>query len=75
MLFVFGKGEGRGGRSRGFRGGRVPVGFGSGIQPFACICPECDLVVPQKLGLPCFQAKCPRCNSPMTRQFFPEGEM
>jgi len=75
MPFGFGKGGGRGGRGRGFRGGRGPVGFGPGMPPSTCVCPKCGLVVPQKLGLPCFQTECPRCNSPMTRQFFPKEKM
>ncbi len=69
MPFGFGRGRhgwGRG-QGRGFRGGR---GFGPGRPPANCICPNCGIAVPHRPGSPCFQTKCPRCNSPMTRQFF-----
>lgn len=68
MRFSFGRGRGRGGpgRGRGFRRGRGPEGFG---PPSNCICPNCGLIVPHKPGIPCFQTKCSRCGSPMTRRF------
>ena len=69
MPFGFGRGKGR-----GFRGDRGPGGFGRGRPPANCICPNCGAVVPHCPGQPCFQTKCPRCNSPMTRQFFSEEE-
>ena len=71
MPFGFGRGRhGRGrGRGRDFRGGR---GFGPGGPPTNCICPNCGIVVPHRPASPCFQTKCPRCNSPMTRQFLYE---
>lgn len=46
-------------------------GFAAG-PPTNCICPNCKTVVPHKPGLPCFQTKCPKCNSGMTRQFSDE---
>lgn len=69
MPFGFGRGKGRGGwgRGRGFRGGRDPGG-----PPTNCICPNCSLIVPHKLALPCFRTKCPRCGSLMTRRFLYE---
>ena len=75
MPFGFGKGRGRGGRGhgRGFRGGRGRGIFGPQGPvgpPETCICPNCQTAVPHQLGLPCFRTRCPKCNSPMTRQFF-----
>lgn len=69
MPFGFGRGRGRGGggKGRGFRGGK---GFGPGGPPAHCICPHCNMTVPHRPGLPCFQTQCPRCGSPMTREFF-----
>ena len=69
MPFGFGKGRRGGwGRGRGFRGGKGPGGRQSG-PPANCICPNCGLIIPHQLGLPCFQTRCPKCNLPMTRQF------
>ena len=73
MPFGFGRGRG-GGRGRGFRGSRGLGGFGPGRLPATCICPNCGMVVPHRPGLPCFQTKCTHCGSPMTRQFFSEGQ-
>ena len=76
MPFGFGRGKGGygwgRGRGRGFRGGRgLRRGFGPrGSPPISCICPNCGFVTPHHPAVPCFQTKCPRCNSPMTRQFF-----
>ena len=64
----------KGGRGRGFRGGRGPGGFRPGRPPTNCICPNCGAIVPHRPGLPCFQTRCARCDTPMTRQFFPEGQ-
>jgi len=75
MPFGFGRGKGRRGgwrRGKGFHDGRGLGGFGPGGTPTNCICPKCAMVVPHRPGLPCFQTKCPKCSSPMTRQFFYE---
>lgn len=73
MPFGFGRGGGKGGkgwgRGRGFRKGRDPEKFGPGGFPSNCICPSCGLIKPHQPGTPCFQTKCPRCGSPMTRLF------
>lgn len=67
MPFGFGRGRGRG---RGFRGGRGRGGFGPEMPPTNCICPNCGMIIPHQPAVPCFRKKCPRCGSPMTRQFF-----
>jgi len=72
MPFGFRRGRGgrRGwGRGRGFRGGRGPRGFGPGNRPANCICPKCGMISLHQLAIPCFQTRCPRCSSFMTRQF------
>jgi Zn finger protein HypA/HybF involved in hydrogenase expression len=32
-----------------------------------CRCPSCGIAVSQLRGVPCFQQKCPRCNSSMVQ--------
>ncbi len=61
-------GQGPGtGRGLGRGGGRGRMGgFGLGPGGF-CVCPQCGEKVPHQRGVPCFQQKCPKCNSPMTR--------
>ena len=56
-----GRGLGRGGGR-----GRQPGGFGLGPDG-DCVCPNCNTRAPHQRGIPCFQAKCPKCGSPMTR--------
>lgn len=74
MPFGFG---GRGGYGRGggrrFRGGRRWGWFGPrgpGGPPENCICSNCGVIMPHRLGPPCFHRRCPNCGSKMTRQFF-----
>ena len=61
-------GRGRGGGGRG--DGRGP---GRGGGPFAagpggeCVCPKCGHHKPHTLGVPCYQEKCPKCGTQMTR--------
>ena len=58
-----GPGMGRGmGRGRGRMGG-----FGLGPGGY-CVCPNCGHRVEHKRGVPCYQTRCPRCGSPMTRE-------
>ena len=61
------KGAGRGvGRGAGRRGGGRKFGAG---RPENCICPSCSTILPHQPGFPCFEMSCPRCRTPMTRQF------
>ncbi|MDP8233816.1 MAG: hypothetical protein P9M06_03315 [Candidatus Saelkia tenebricola] len=69
MPFGFGRGRKNAGGGKGLRGGRR-FWNRSGEYPVNCICSSCGMIVPHKLGFPCFQTKCSRCGSPMTRQFF-----
>ena len=53
-----GRGAGRGGRMGGFAAG--PGG--------ECVCPKCGAKAQHQIGIPCYQQKCPKCGSPMTRE-------
>jgi len=33
-----------------------------------CVCPNCGAKAAHYRGTPCFQQKCPKCDSPMTRE-------
>lgn len=54
-----GMGPRGGGRNRGNRFGAGPGG--------ECICPDCGQRVPHELGAACFEQKCPKCGTVMTR--------
>lgn len=63
-----GLGQGRGmGRGRGFGGGGRMGGFGAGPSG-NCICPKCGYKELHQTGVPCYQKKCPKCGSQMTRE-------
>jgi len=49
------------------RGRRQTQGFGLGPGGY-CVCPSCGERIPHALGTPCYQQKCPKCGSPMTRE-------
>jgi predicted DNA-binding protein (UPF0251 family) len=55
-----GFGRGRGGRGR-MRG---PFAAGPGGT---CVCPKCKTKVPHRVGVPCYQVKCPKCGTQMIR--------
>jgi hypothetical protein len=59
-----GPGNGRGlgrGAGRGMMGGR---GLGTGGE---CICPNCAYRATHQRGVPCYEGKCSKCGTPMTR--------
>jgi len=56
-----GKGQGRGsGRGRGDASGAGPGGF--------CVCPDCGERATHQPGSPCYEQKCPKCGTAMTRE-------
>ena len=63
-----GQGQGRGG-GRGGGGGRSRgMGGGFGQGPGGdCVCPNCNYRAPHQLGVPCYNQKCPKCGTMMTR--------
>ena len=58
-----GQGGGRG-RGRGF--GRMGGAQAAGPNG-DCVCPSCGKKVRHKAGEPCYEMKCPKCGTPMTR--------
>jgi DNA-directed RNA polymerase subunit RPC12/RpoP len=42
-------------------GGR---GLGAGGE---CVCPNCGYRTTHQVGSPCYEIKCPKCGTPMTR--------
>ena len=60
-----------GGQGLGRNGGRgrMSGGFAAGPTGF-CVCtnPECKHKDIHQPGVPCYQAKCSKCGSPMTRK-------
>ena len=57
-----GLGRGRGAGGRGRMGGEFAAGPGG-----TCVCPKCGAKASHQTGVPCYQQKCPKCQSPMTR--------
>jgi len=61
-----GLGLGRGmGAGRG--GGRGRMGGFAAGPGGVCVCPKCGYKEQHQVGMPCYQKKCPKCGSPMTR--------
>jgi len=54
------------GMGRGFGRGRMGGGFAAGPGGI-CICPKCGHEQAHARGQPCYQMKCPKCGTPMTR--------
>lgn len=49
--------------------GRMGQGNRPGAGPQGnCVCPSCGTKVPHQRGVTCFSMKCPKCQSPMTRE-------
>ncbi|MFC1883789.1 hypothetical protein ACFL2O_03365 [Thermodesulfobacteriota bacterium] len=63
-----GKGQGQGGRGQNRSGMGRGAGGGRGMGPGGeCQCSNCGKKVPHERGIPCFEQKCPDCDTPMTR--------
>ncbi|MCU0849474.1 MAG: hypothetical protein MUD12_16450 [Spirochaetes bacterium] len=68
-----GGGDGRGqcgsgkGMGRGQGAGKGAGGNGSGVTG-ECLCPACGATVVHQRGIPCTQATCPKCGTPMQRK-------
>jgi uncharacterized protein len=64
IMAGFGRGRGQGG-GRGRMGGSFAAGPGG-----TCVCtnPDCQHEAAHQAGVPCYQAKCPKCGSPMIRK-------
>jgi hypothetical protein len=59
-----GRGGGRGqGQGPGRMGGSKAAGLGG-----KCICPNCGHKVPHQAGKPCYDVRCPKCGTDMTRE-------
>jgi len=66
MVQPTGRGLGMG-RGRGFGGGGRMGRFVAGPSG-NCVCPKCGYKEAHQTGVPCYQKKCPKCQSPMTRE-------
>ena len=57
-----GRGMGRGGGGQGQGGG-----FAAGPGGY-CVCPNCGERATHQTGSPCYEQKCPKCGTAMTRE-------
>jgi electron transport complex protein RnfB len=63
----FNRSQGSSGGAGGGQGRGRGSGFGAGPGGF-CVCPACGEKVPHQQGVPCFEVKCPKCGTMMTRR-------
>ena len=70
-----GRGRGRGvnqsgSQSRSRLGGRGRMGGDAAGLGGTCICtnPDCKYEMQHQRGVPCYQLRCSKCGSPMTRK-------
>jgi len=66
MAIPRGRGLGMG-RGRGFCGGGRMGRLAAGPSG-NCICSKCGYKEAHQTGIPCYQKKCPKCQSLMTRE-------
>lgn len=67
MVQPRGRGLGLGrGAGRGLGGGGRQGGFAAGPGG-NCVCPKCGHKTTHQIGTPCYQMKCPKCDTAMTR--------
>jgi hypothetical protein len=60
-----GMGRGAGGGAGGGRGRGGGFAMGPGGN---CVCPQCGAKAAHQRGTPCYQQKCPKCGTAMTRE-------
>ena len=71
MNTYYGRGRGRGGAGggRGLGGGQ---GRNNGAQQAGpngyCVCPKCGYKIEHVVGRPCYDEKCAKCGTLMTRE-------
>jgi len=58
-----GTGRGMSGQGGDGRGGGFAAGPGGN-----CVCPSCGEKTPHKMGSPCYDLRCPKCGTAMTRE-------
>ena len=59
-----GRGQGHGqGQGRGLGRNRK---IGSALSDSSCVCPSCGQKTQHKAGQPCYEQKCPKCETKMT---------
>ena len=64
-----GRGMGGGGGAGRGRGMGQGMGRGGGMGPGGyCVCPNCGERIPHERGVPCFDMRCPKCGTAMTRE-------
>ena len=62
-----GRGMGRGGAGRGRGGQGQGGGFAAGPGG-NCVCPNCGEKAPHQWGQPCYEQRCSKCGTGMTRE-------
>ena len=73
MNTYYGRGRGGAGGGRGgSRGQGSGLGRNNGPQKAGtggkCVCPKCGYEAQHVVGKPCYNEKCPKCNTEMTRE-------
>ena len=63
-----GQGAGRGGGRGGCRGPGLMGGPKTAGPDGKCICPNCGHQVLHQVAQPCYEIKCPKCGTEMTRE-------